>query len=192
MTARRHRSLLLLASLVLLPARAVRAAEADDLLARVKAMVARMPGSRSEGFVKPSAAELGAFREVLGRIAAYDLAGAGQALAASGLPYRLVTLADSGADGREVIVLEETGTTTKGWGTFVVDPAPRSALVLEVPHVGYDVDTETEGVDVFRLTRARARPLSPIASIASAGGPMKTSPASAKARAKAAFSERKP
>ncbi len=119
-------------------------------------MVSRMPGSRSERFVKPSAGELAAFRDVLGRIASYDLPGAEQALFASGLPYRLVRLADSGAEGREVIVLEESGTVPKGWGTFVVDPAPRSALVLEVPHVGYDIDTETEGVDVFRHTRARA------------------------------------
>ena len=41
-------------------------------------------------------------------------------------------------------------------------------------------------------TVALARILSPIASIAAAGGPMKTSPASAQARAKAAFSDRNP
>ena len=41
-------------------------------------------------------------------------------------------------------------------------------------------------------TVSLARILSPISSMASAGGPMKTSPASAQARAKAAFSARKP
>ena len=39
---------------------------------------------------------------------------------------------------------------------------------------------------------SRARTLSPIASIASGGGPMKTMPASRQARANAAFSDRKP
>ena len=41
-------------------------------------------------------------------------------------------------------------------------------------------------------TVALAAILSPIASIASGGGPMKVSPAAAQARAKAAFSARKP
>jgi hypothetical protein len=39
---------------------------------------------------------------------------------------------------------------------------------------------------------SRARVFEPIASIASAGGPMNTIPASSQARAKAAFSARKP
>ena len=39
---------------------------------------------------------------------------------------------------------------------------------------------------------SRARVFEPIASIASGGGPMKTIPASAQARAKSAFSARKP
>ncbi len=39
---------------------------------------------------------------------------------------------------------------------------------------------------------SRARVFEPIASIALAGGPMKTIPASSHARAKAAFSARKP
>jgi hypothetical protein len=39
---------------------------------------------------------------------------------------------------------------------------------------------------------ARARVLSPIASIALPGGPMKITPAASHARAKSAFSERKP
>lgn len=42
------------------------------------------------------------------------------------------------------------------------------------------------------FTVSLARILSPIREIASADGPMKTSPASAQARAKAAFSARKP
>ncbi len=42
------------------------------------------------------------------------------------------------------------------------------------------------------LTRALAAILSPIASMAAAGGPMKTRPAAAAARANAAFSDRKP
>ena len=39
---------------------------------------------------------------------------------------------------------------------------------------------------------SRARVLEPIASMAEAGGPMKTMPASSRARAKGAFSARKP
>ena len=42
------------------------------------------------------------------------------------------------------------------------------------------------------LMSSRARVFEPIASIASGGGPMKTIPASSQARAKAAFSARKP
>ena len=42
------------------------------------------------------------------------------------------------------------------------------------------------------LTVCLARILSPMASIASGGGPMNTMPASAQARANAAFSARKP
>jgi len=49
----------------------------------------------------------------------------------------------------------------------------------------------TIGTPAFCMS-SRARVLEPIASIALAGGPMKTTPACSQARAKAAFSARKP
>ena len=49
----------------------------------------------------------------------------------------------------------------------------------------------TIGTPAFFIS-SRAFVFEPIASIASAGGPMKTMPASSHARAKAAFSARKP
>jgi hypothetical protein len=49
----------------------------------------------------------------------------------------------------------------------------------------------TIGTPASRMI-SRARVLDPIASIAVAGGPMKTTPASSQARANAAFSARKP
>ena len=49
----------------------------------------------------------------------------------------------------------------------------------------------TIGTPASRMI-SRARVFEPIASIAVAGGPMKTMPASSQARAKAAFSARKP
>ncbi len=53
------------------------------------------------------------------------------------------------------------------------------------------VEPGTTGTPAFR-TVSLARILSPIRSMAAAGGPMKESPASAQAAAKAAFSARKP
>ena len=52
-------------------------------------------------------------------------------------------------------------------------------------------DPGTTATPAFSIS-ARERTLSPIASIASGGGPMNTTPASRHARAKAGFSERKP
>lgn len=75
---------------------------------------------------------------------------------AAGLPYRVVRFADTGAGSREVLLLEERTPTTKGWGTFVFDPAPLRDLVVEASHARYDVDTESQALTLFRRLRARA------------------------------------
>ena len=83
-------------------------------------------------------------------------------------------------------------------------PPPPAALIA----TGYPIDSSmtwrasstdstgsvvpgTIGTPASRMI-SRALVLEPIASMASAGGPMKTMPASSQARAKAAFSARKP
>jgi hypothetical protein len=76
-------------------------------------------------------------------------------------------------------------------------PPPAEGLTMTGNHVSFGLRglsgliSGTTGTPAA-LTRAFAAILSPIASIASAGGPMKTRPAPAAARANAAFSARNP
>ena len=60
--------------------------ESGDLAARVREIAARMPGSGSEGFAKPSAAELSSFRQLVLKAASGDAAGAAALAEATGLP----------------------------------------------------------------------------------------------------------
>ncbi len=70
-------------------------------------------------------------------------------------------------------------------------PISRAAAASSASSRPLPEEPGTTGTPAAR-TVSLARILSPISSMASAGGPMKTSPASAQARAKAAFSARKP
>ena len=130
--------------------------ESGDLAARVREIASRMPGSESEGFVKPSADELARFRELVSKAASGDVTGAAAHAEAAGLPYRVVRFTDTGAGSREVLLLEERMPLAKGWGTFVLDPAPLRDLVVEAPHARYDVETENQAFALFRRLRARA------------------------------------
>lgn len=130
--------------------------ETGDLAARVREIAARMPGSGSEGFVRPSAADVSSFRQLVGKAASGDAAGAAALAEAAGLPYRVVRYTDTGAGSREVLLLEERTPLAKGWGTLVFDPAPLRDLVVEAPHARYDLDTENQAFALFRRLRARA------------------------------------
>jgi hypothetical protein len=130
--------------------------ESGDLAARVREIAARMPGSGSEGFAKPTAAELSSFRQLVLKAASGDAAGAAAHAETSGLPYRVVRFTDTGAGAREVLLLEERTPIAKGWGTYVLDPAPLRDLVVEAPHARYDLDTENQAFSLFRRLGARA------------------------------------
>lgn len=130
--------------------------ETGDLAARIREIAARMPGSGSEGFVKPSAEELSRFRQLVEKAASGDVAGATAHAEEALLPYRVVRFTDTGAGSRELLLLEERTPLTKGWGTFVFDPAPFCDLVVEAPHARYDLDTENQAFTLFRRLRARA------------------------------------
>lgn len=156
--ARRLLPGLALAALLAVPsgARGGVVSESGDLAARVREIASRMPGSGSEGFAKPSAAELAGFRQLVLKAASGDAAGAAAHAEAAGLPYRVVRFTDTGAASREVLLLEERTPLTKGWGTLVFDPAPLRDLVVEAPHARYDLDTENQAFTLFRRLRARA------------------------------------
>lgn len=130
--------------------------ESGDLAARVREIAARMPGSGSEGFAKPTAAELSSLRQLVLKAASGDAAGAAALAEATGLPYRVVRFTDTGSGARELLLLEEKTPLAKGWGTFVFDPAPLRDLVVEAPHARYDVETENQAFTLFRRLRARA------------------------------------
>jgi hypothetical protein len=70
-------------------------------------------------------------------------------------------------------------------------PISRAASASSASDSPLPEDPGTTGTPAA-FTVSLARILSPMSEMASAGGPMKTSPASAHARAKSAFSARKP
>ncbi|MBN1355090.1 hypothetical protein JXA40_02355 [bacterium] len=74
--------------------------------------------------------------------------------------YEILSFTDS-ENGRTYCVLMETGDVNGdnlvdyGWGTYIVNPDYDYDLIIQVPHPWDDLDTEQEGIQVFRETGAR-------------------------------------
>jgi hypothetical protein len=130
----------------------VRRAVLDEV---VDELVRTMPGRATEGYRRPTAAEVSAMGGVVSQIGAGRVEAA--ARAAEPLGYRVVHLVDA-LDRRRYVLLDErgAGTARRGWGTYVIAVRPRLDLLVEVSHPRFDIDTPQVGVGVFRATGARA------------------------------------
>jgi hypothetical protein len=119
----------------------------------------QMPGSGSNGFVAPTAAEQADWRSVVRQMLQGSCGFALPASLAGAMEIR--TFTDSG-NGKsycllmEVLDANNNGKVDRGWGTFIVDNAATLALSHQAPHPISDSTTEVQAIGVFKGTNSRS------------------------------------
>jgi hypothetical protein len=125
-----------------------------DLRQRIDAIETAMPGPGSEGFTLPTPSELDAWNALIGHILDGDIQAARSVIEQQVTSYVLIRFHDTVTD-QPYWLLRETSPIERGWGAVVVNPTPDRDLAVEVPHPVFDLDTHTQGADLFRFTGAR-------------------------------------
>ena len=129
-------------------------AESGDLQQLVVGYKATLPGSDSQAFVQPTAAEADQVVAAVQLARAGDLAGAAATL--DPLGYDLMVLQDTGGSG-EHLVLRERVPCARCWGLYVLSRAPTACNVLvEVPHPLFDGNTPELGIEAYARSGAEA------------------------------------
>ena len=111
-----------------------------------------MPGSGSDGFVKPSQADLNNWQEIISAMLDGEYLHADSLIQDKFPYYELILFTDTSFQDKEYYLLAEENPIGKGWGTFIINSSFDREIVIEVPHARYDTDTHKEGIDVFRFT----------------------------------------
>ena len=125
-----------------------------DLRLRISSLEQSMPGPGSEGFMLPTPGALETWNGLLQRILDGDILAARSIIEQQFPSYALIRFFDTETQ-QPYWLLQETPNVERGWGAVVVNPTPRRNLAIEVPHPKFDLDTHTEGADLFRETGAR-------------------------------------
>ncbi len=138
-----------------LAARAEIQPAAGDLLDEIESIRGNMPGRDSEGFSPPGSADLDTWRTIAEALLD-EQAGIVDSLITIHFPeYELLLYVDTGLDGSEYYVLKESPPITLGWGTLILRLCHDREIAIEVPHPRYEINTPSEGGDIFRLVGAR-------------------------------------
>ncbi len=128
--------------------------QSGNLMTEIVNIRNNMPGSGSEGFVKPSFATLSKWSEVFNTLLDENYPAADSLVDADFPFYQLIEFTDNGFQNRVYYLLKEQIPTQRGWGTFIINPNFRREIAVEIPHPRFDVNTHREGTDVFRETEA--------------------------------------
>jgi hypothetical protein len=126
--------------------------ESGDLKNEIISIRNNMPGSGSDGFVKPLLTELSDWREIISAMLDGEYLDAGGLIQDKFPYYELILFTDTSFQNKEYYLLKEKSPISKGWGTFIINPHFDREIMIEVPHARYDTDTHEEGIDVFRYT----------------------------------------
>lgn len=126
--------------------------ESGDLKNEIISISSNMPGSGSEGYVKPSLADLNNWRDIISRMLEGEYLSADSLIQDNFPYYELILFTDTSFENKEYYLLREEVPIGKGWGTFIINPSFNREIAIEVPHARYDTNTNKEGIDVFRFT----------------------------------------
>lgn len=129
-----------------------------DLVAHIDSIVGAMPTAVGGGdYQQPNLTSRQLWRGIVDQILAGEYGSAHtDALTRN---YRVVIWTDTATPGNPVhAILERTPeSTSRYWGTYVFHTSPsRSHLVVQCPHPVADVNTEYQGIRMYRSTSARA------------------------------------
>ena len=128
--------------------------EKGDLRRRIAAIQDDMPPAGSNGFVVPTPTERRDWKRLIGVLLEGEIQAARSIIEQQFPSYALIRFTDTGTD-QTVWLLQERPPVERGWGAVAVNPAAARNLVVEVPHPVFDLDTHTQGADLFRETGAR-------------------------------------
>lgn len=126
-----------------------------NLESEIVTIGSNMPGSGSEGFVKPPSDTLMLWRTLINTLLDEQYLVADSLVQADFPFYQLYEYTDTGYLNRTCYLLREQYPVSRGWGTFIINPGYRREITIEIPHAKYDINTHQEGIDVFRKTGAR-------------------------------------
>lgn len=125
------------------------------LIPAIKTHMRQVAGPGSNKLVIPTTGQMQRWQAVVDAVWSQDLDTADQLLAALAPSYKVVRFTDT-IEGKTYHMLLEanvtsglTPTVVKGWGTFVFNPEPSRAMIIQVPHPIFDADTDRQGIDVF-------------------------------------------
>ena len=122
----------------------------DDLSSYVGTSISYVQGY-SEGYVVPSASQLGSFDSLITDLISQNIAAV--AADAGDLNFELIEFTDTGAGNNRLYCLRELA--AGGQGFYCVDYDATTTHHISVPHPLYDRDTNTESVTVMRNTGAK-------------------------------------
>ena len=128
--------------------------EKGDLRRRIAAIQDDMPPAGSNGFVVPTPTERSDWKRLIGFLLDGNIEAVRSIIEQQFPSYALIHFTDTGTD-QPVWLLQERPPIERGWGAVVVNPSADRDLVVEVPHPVFDLDTHTQGADLFRETGAR-------------------------------------
>ncbi|MBD3179442.1 MAG: T9SS type A sorting domain-containing protein [Candidatus Latescibacteria bacterium] len=130
--------------------------ESGDLMDEIESIRVNIPGSGDEGFEIPTSTELNNWREIcesllLGRVEEVD------SLVTDYFPtiYEFVLFTDTDYQNYQYYILREISPIQKGWGTYILGVDYQREIAIEVPHARYEINTPSEGIDIFRRTGSR-------------------------------------
>jgi len=126
-----------------------------DLRRRVASIQDDMPQAGSNGFRVPTPTERADWKRLIEFLLDGNVQAVRSIIEQRFPSYALIRFTDTGTD-QTVWLLQERAPVERGWGAVVVNPDADRNLVVEVPHPVFDLDTHTQGTDLFRDTGARA------------------------------------
>ncbi len=132
---------------------------ADTLPELIQCIRTYLPPRGTDSYIEPDPLLFEDWRQMIGQMLTSDCSSIQLPPGFVGF-YEIRSFTDN-QNGRTYCVLMETGDVDQddmvdhGWGTYIVDPAYEHDLIIHVPHPREDLDTEQQGLRVFREIRAR-------------------------------------
>lgn len=114
------------------------------------------PGASGNDYRVPTAVELNTWDLVIDAILNGDIEFAVEK--AAEINYKITEFTDTGLDSQQSFyILEDNSLESNFWGTYVFSKTPeRGQLVIQAPHIKYDLNTGKQAVYSFRNNLARA------------------------------------
>lgn len=132
-------------------------ADSGDLADEIRTISDQMPGAGSDGMLVPTSTQMAAWETLMQALTDGHLATACDLIQDNGFPYQIVRYVDTGNNDTRYLMLKENTPISTGWGTYVLqDSGLFRDIAIEIPHPRYDMQTDEQGVDIFRQLNAHA------------------------------------